>query len=405
VISDYFRLAVRNIIHRKRRSWLTIIGIFIGIAAVVALISISQGLESSITSEFEDLGADKVFVQPGGGGGGAGPGSPDSSSQLTEDDVEAIESTRGVEQVAGLLFRTARIEYRDETQFVTLIGTPTDERFEILQTSFSIEMEEGRELRQSDTSSAIVGPRLAENVFEEEVRIRSNLETDGRTLRVVGITGATGDPANDRGVIVPIDTAREIVDDEENFDFIVAQTQDGFEPEEVKENIEDRLRDERDVEEGEEDFTVNTSSDLLESFQGILSLVQGVIVGIASISLLVGGVGIMNTMYTSVTERTREIGVMKAVGATSRQILSLFIIESGLIGLIGGFIGVLVGLGLSFVASIVASQATSLPIEPSFDPLLIGGALVFSFVVGTLSGVLPARRAAKLQPAEALRYE
>ena len=165
------------------------------------------------------------------------------------------------------------------------------------------------------------------------------------------------------------------------------------------------MRNSRGVEEGEEDFTTNTASDIIDSFQSQLSLIRGFLVGLGAISLLVGGIGIMNTMYTSVTERTQEIGVMKAVGATRRQILTVFLIESGIIGLMGGILGTVLGIGISFAASGIISQQVGIQVTPGTSPGLIIGALTFAFVVGMISGFFPARKAAKKNPVEALRYE
>ncbi|MDY6773674.1 MAG: ABC transporter permease, partial [Candidatus Nanohaloarchaea archaeon] len=181
--------------------------------------------------------------------------------------------------------------------------------------------------------------------------------------------------------------------------------QKGFKAEKVKENIERSLRQERGLEKGNEDFTVSTPQDILSSFQSVLGIVQAIVVGIASISLLVGGVGIMNTMYTAVKERTREIGVMKAVGAEDHQILVLFLLESGLIGLVGGLVGVITGLGISKGFVFAARQYSALPLEAAVSWELVAGALLFAFLVGAVSGVMPARNAAKLDPADALRYE
>lgn len=400
---DLGELALKNIIHRKRRSWLTIIGILIGIAAVVGLVSLSQGLQDSIESEFESIGSDKIFVQPGGNA--QQQRLTGTTAELTDDELETVARTRGVEDVAGVVFSSVQIDYRDETKFGSLIGTPTGEKMEIVMDSWAMEIGEGRELRSTDTSGVVVGSQFQDGTFQEDVSIRSKLEIEGEEFRVVGILEPTGDPFIDSAVLMPQEPAREVTGNEESYGYIITQLQEGFEAEEVRENMEENLRQERGLEEGEEDFTIQTPQDLISSFNNILSLVRGVVIGIASISLLVGGVGIMNTMYTSVTERTREIGVMKSIGATNRQIMGLFLLESGIIGLVGGLIGVTLGISLSYIAAYFATQAIQIQIDPFIGWQLIIGSLLFAFVVGTVSGVLPARKAARLQPADALRYE
>ncbi|MEK6820731.1 MAG: FtsX-like permease family protein, partial [Nanoarchaeota archaeon] len=165
-------------------------------------------------------------------------------------------------------------------------------------------------------------------------------------------------------------------------------------------------RKERGEKEGQETFSVQTSSQLLESFNSIFAVVQAVFVGIAAISLIVGGIGIMNTMYTAVLERTKEIGTMKAVGAKNSDILLIFLFESGLLGLVGGAIGIGLGIGIGKAVEIIAQQQLGTPfLRASFSLTLILGALLFSFVVGSVSGVLPALQASRLKPADALRYE
>jgi len=399
---DFFILALKNITHRKRRSWLTIIGILIGIAAVVALLSLGQGLSDSITTEFESIGSDKIFINPGGDP--TGNQFAENTAKLTDDDLQAVRRTRGVAEAAGALFRTVQVRYRDQNAFPTLVGVPMDHA-ELVKSSWAVEIEEGRSLRRTDRYSVIIGDRVASSMFGEQIGIRSRLTVQDQTFRVIGTSRPTGDPAVDRAILMTEETARDVVDDQETIDWVIVRIQDGFTPEQVKENLKRELRQERNVDEGEEDFTISTPQDILSSFRNILNIVQAITIGIASISLLVGGIGIMNTMYTSISERTREIGVMKAVGARNSQILTIFLIESGMIGLVGGGIGVILGLIMSKTAAHYATQYGSIPFTAYISPELIAGSLLFSFLVGTISGVLPARKAARMDPADALRYE
>lgn len=402
MIKDFFALAVRNLLHRKRRSWLTVIGVFIGIAAVVSLVSLGQGLEDSVEKEFESIGSNKLFINPGGD---QTQGNTPSGSTLTDEDLQAIKKVKSVDAAGGALFKTAQINYDGNKEFVVVLGVPMGEAKQIVETSWAMEVGEGRELRSTDTSSIVIGSAISDR-FNADIGIRSQLEVRNETYRVTGILKPTGDPSIDGAVQLPIENARELLEAEEDtYDWIFARIQSGFEAEEAKEEVEEALRQRRNVEEGNERFTVSTQEDLISSFTSILNVVRGVVIGIASISLLVGAVGIMNTMYTAVTQRTREIGVMKAIGATNGQVMILFVLESGMLGLIGGGVGVLVGASLSSLASWGATQAVNIPINPYLGPELLLGSLAFSFIVGTLSGVFPARRAAKLEPAKALRYE
>lgn len=398
---DYIKMSFRNIVRRRRRTALTVIGIFIGITAVVSLVSLGQGLEQSIEQEFESIGGNKIFVNAGGSLTGASQG----ASGLTEQDLVAIRSVQGVESAAGTIFMNTGVEYRDQTTFLPVIGMPTGENQDLVMESWAMEIGEGRMLRENDQYNIVIGSQVANRVFDDGPGIRSNIDINGQKHRVVGILEPTGDPSIDTAVMLPLEPARELMGRSEGYDWIFGQVDEGFESSEVKEDVERELRNRRNVEEGEETFTVSTEEDLLESFNSILSVVSGVVIGIASISLFVGAVGIMNTMYTSVTQRTREIGVMKAIGAQKSQIMFVFLLESAAIGFLGGLTGLLFGVTLSWGGAFAVSQFSALSISPYLGVELLAGSLGFSIVLGILSGVLPARRAANMEPAEALRYE
>jgi putative ABC transport system permease protein len=400
---DSFLLAVRNIRQQRKRSWLTILGTLVGILAIVALLSIGQGLENSVEQEFQELGGDKVFVTPGGES--LSSSFTSSTAELTTDDLETVRNTRGVEEATGIVTSSRRVNYGDESEFVTLLGIPTeDDSIRLIKETQNFEVVSGRFLRSTDQYNVLVSRSLAEDSFSREVVIRSKLDINGTDYRTVGIVDATGGQASGM-VLMEIDRARGLTGKQDQFDRMAARVAPGYEPEEVEENIRESLRNARNVQEGEEDFSTNTAADIIDSFQSQLSLIRGFLVGLGAISLLVGGVGIMNTMYTSVTERTREIGVMKAVGASNWQILKVFLFESGIIGLVGGILGVISGLAISFAASGIISRQVGLQVQPGASPGLILGSIAFAFLVGVISGFFPARKAARMNPVDALRYE
>ncbi|PSH00408.1 MAG: hypothetical protein BRC30_03675 [Nanohaloarchaea archaeon SW_7_46_7] len=398
---DSFRLAARNIRYRKKRSWLTILGTLVGILAIVALISIGQGLQNSVQSEFQELGGDKIYISPGGNS--IASSFTSSTAKLTEDSLQTVKNSRGVEQALGTISARKQVRYNQETSYLSITGLPGGERSSLIQETNDLETTKGRFIRNTDTYSIVLTENAAENAFEDEITLRNKLDINGTEYRVVGIVEASGRPGG--SIYMETDQARELTGKEDEYDEITARISGGFTPSEVEENIREELRRSRGLEEGEEDFTTNTASDIIDSFTSQLALIRGFLVGLGAISLLVGGVGIMNTMYTSVTERTKEIGVMKAVGATNWQILRIFLIESGMIGLIGGLLGVIGGLAISYGASGIISEQVGLPMEPGASPELIFGSLAFAFVIGTVSGFFPARKAAKMNPVEALRYE
>ncbi|MEM2916486.1 MAG: ABC transporter permease [Candidatus Woesearchaeota archaeon] len=315
---------------------------------------------------------------------------------------------KGVANAAGTLFRGGLVKFNNVQRTQFIMGLPDKkEEADLMKQMNSWEIIEGRELSHKDKGKAVIGNDLAyKNLFNKEIQVGNKIEISGKTFEVVGILKRIGDPGTDTSVTIPEEEAREITGEPEAYSYIVAQSAPGLNPEEVADNIEKAIRRDRHQKEGREDFTVQSSTELIESFMKVLFIIQAVFVGIAAISLLVGGIGIMNTMYTAVLERTREIGVMKAIGARNRDILALFLIESGFLGTAGGIIGIIIGSGISKIVEVaVNAQYGANTILAVFPPYLLVGALLFSFGVGAVSGLLPARRASKLKPVDALRYE
>lgn len=404
-LRDYFSIAVKGIRKRKLRSWLTMLGIFVGIAAVVALISVSRGMQTAIAEQFSTIGADRVILQPGSAFFGP-PGSGSGLSKITERDLELVRKSRGVGMAAGYVLKTSKLEFNKKTKFVFGIGVPADETRSVFGSRFDVI--EGRQLKRTDGKVAIVGNSYAtdEKIMGRKISLGDKILIEGEEFRVVGIRKKLGDPANDVAVIIPLETAWELYGNKDEYSAIMAEVEQGFKPSDVAAGIKKGLRKDRNQEEGNEDFQVQTSEELFASFTAVLGIVQAVIVGIAAISLVVGSIGVMNTMYTAVLERTREIGVMKAVGAKNRDVMLLFLIESGLYGLVGGLIGIVFGIGMGKMIEFSASSFLgSGLLRASASLWLIGGALGFSFLLGCLAGVAPARQAARLNPVQALRYE
>ena len=403
-MKDYFFLAFNNLKRRRLRSWLTMMGIFIGIAAVVALISLGQGLQSAIEEQFEQLGSDKIIIQPKGMGP---PGSAASNSLiLTSKDLKIIENVRGVEWASGYLIKQSQVKFKEEMSIGFTTGV-TAEDFELMIEMVGLSILDGRKLEKVDKFKVVVGyDHVYKNTWDKPLKIGSTIEIEGYDFKVIGVMSKLGNPIDDGSLYVSKDVLKEILNVENEESQIIAKTATGFDPINVAETIERKLRRSRGEKEEQETFSVQTSEQLLESFSSIFGIVQAVLVGIAGISLLVGGIGIMNTMYTSVLERTKEIGTMKAIGAKNSNILLIFLFESGLLGLVGGAIGIGIGIGLGEGTEYIASITLGTDLLQAVFPwYLIAGALLFSFLIGTLSGVFPAMQAAKLKPADALRYE
>ena len=407
MIADYFRFAINSLLHRKLRSWLTIIGIFIGIAAVVALISISQGMQDAISNIFASLGSDRVIVMPKGIMGP--PGTETTTAKLTEEDLNIIKKSKGVKEADGFLSRILPVKYSNQVKYSYVVGIPTDDGLDIFLPLNQFKVIEGRQLKKGDKFKAIVGYELTKktgSTYKKPVEIGKTIEINGYDFEVVGIRKPMGNTISDRQIIIPRDALRQISGIKNELSIIHAVATSGVEPSDLAEIIKKDLRKFRNLKEGNEDFSVQTPEQLRQMVSSILNIVQAIIIGIAAISLLVGGIGIMNTMYTSVLERTREIGIMKAIGAKNSAVLTIFLVESGMLGLAGGLIGVAIGVVLGKIVELIAFLVWQTPLLTAhFTWWLIVGALAFSFVIGTISGLTPAIQASKMHPVSALRYE
>jgi putative ABC transport system permease protein len=391
--------AFNNLKARQLRSWLTIIGVIIGIAAVVTFMLIGQGLQSSIQSQFEKMGINKLMISPGASGAFGGVL---SSERFSDHDIDIIKNVRGVDKVGGMDYKNAKVEFKNDVKYTFIIGMPSD----ITLPEYGMEIEHGRELTKSDKYEAVVGYDIyhASNFFDKPVNPGNTIKIQDAEFDVVGSAEKIGNHQDDTQVYIPIDTANELFK-QEGYAMIIVLTKEGSNNSEVATSVSEKLRKDRNEKRGEEDFTVQTFEQVLQTFGNILGIVQLVVIGIAAISLLVGGIGITNTMYTSVLERTRQIGVMKAVGAKNRDVLAIFIFESGIIGLIGGGIGVILGIMAGKAVQIAASIAGFSILQINVNLYVIIAGLLFALVIGIISGIAPARHAARLNPVEALRYE
>ena len=401
MIQDYFLIGVANLRKRKMRTWLTMLGIFIGIASVVALISLGQGIQKGVNEQFEKMGVDKIIVTPKGtfmGVGGTG------AVTLGDKDIETIEKTAGIEEASGLLMRTGEIEFKDQKRFFMVTGMIPGEGKDIFGDTFVVEY--GRDIKKGEKYKVVLGTSYREGkIFQQNMKLGDKISINGEDFKVAGFYESFGNSEDDKAIVISDEIMREVFETGDEFDWIMARAVSGDRVEEISLKLEKDLRKGRDVEEGKEDFSIQTFKELMDAYGTILNIIQIFLLGIAGISLIVGGIGIMNTMYTSVLERTQEIGVMKSIGAKNSDILTLFLIESGILGLVGGGIGIILGIGFSKLVEFGAAAAGYALIQVSFPLPLIIGTLMFSFVVGGLSGILPARQASKLQPVDALRYE
>lgn len=400
-MSSILKIIIRNLTYQKLRTALTLLGIVIGIAAIVSLISIGGAIQRSVNEQFEQVGTDKIIINPGSPTSVGFSGSAFGTETLNEDDVETVKRINEVETAFGILSKTAKIEFGREKAYAMIWGMPVGDAKELFEEMQGYEIAEGRDLKESDRYSTIIGDMAKDELFEDEIKIRNKLKINGKNFRVVGILEKIGNPVDDMSVIVPIESGKKIFNQTDELSMIFVDVRDTADVDKVSEKIKEELKEER----GAEDFKVQSFGDMMEMANQILGILRYLFVGIAAISLLVGGIGIMNIMLMTVMERTKEIGVMKATGATNKTILLLFLGESALVGLIGGLIGFGLGFAGSYLIAQYAEGMVGIPVNVILNPLLFGGAMLFSVLVGAVSGVYPAYRASKLDPVDALRYE
>lgn len=402
MIQEYFKLAVRNLRKRKLRTWLTMLGIFISIATIFMLISLSLGLQNAVQEQFRQLGTDKFFVQPGTGF--LGPPGSVGGDILTNNDVTQIEKVRGVKDAFGSVFGNAKVEFNDVIRYNSVIGMST--KTDLYIETGTYKLEEGKFLKEGSQGVLLGNNYKTGNLFNKPLKAGDKLLINDQEVKVLGILQKIGNSDDDNMILMDLDMFRTFFNISNRVDWVVVQVNEGENVEDVANNVEVKLRKFRGVTEKTQDFQILTPEELLGSFQTILNIITIFLAGIAAISLLVGAVGIANTMYTSVLERTKEIGVMKAIGATNKDILQIFLIESGLLGLVGAIIGVGLGYGISKTVEYIAvtSLDTNL-LQAAAPAYLIIGCLAFGFLIGAISGTLPALRASKIKVVDAIRYE
>ena len=395
-ILDVLLMSVEGLRERKFRFSLNLLGILIGVSAITGLISITQGLNTSITGQLEIFGSQNVVVIPGQFQQGQAP----VLGTLTKRDLDIVRDTLGVVRATPMIvMQTARFEIQGRV-FTPLVFGLGEDYFIINQ---SPKVAEGRPLQRTDSSAIIIGPNIAHPEDEEDpiVKIgdRIKLEVDNQgepeehTFRVVGIIEKSGTGFGisfDDAIAMPVRTAQQIYGLGGEFDRIIAQAESLEAVDFVANRLQDRMGD---------DVTVMTSESVQQTIGSVLGTIEAVLGGIAAISLVVAGVGIINTMTISVMERTKEIGILKAVGAKSLDILLLFIFESAFTGLVGGTLGAAFGF---FLSGLIGGYI-DLPVSTSYT---LGVYVVgFAMLTSTLSGIYPAWRAANMHPVDALRNE
>ena len=402
MIWESFRLAVQAILRNAMRSILTVLGIVIGVAAVIAMVTLGQGSSSQVTADVEKLGTNVLMLMPGGGQ--QGPGSSAVAKAFTLKDVDAIiDQISSVETAAPYAQTTATVIYGAENTSTSIVGT--DNRYlEVVDWPMVM----GRAFLASEELSGksvcILGETVRQNLFGNTNPIGETIRLKSLACEVVGLLEAKGASSfgtdQDDVISLPMKTFQRRVMGNNDVSMIFISVLDGQSTERAMVEIEALMRERRRISEGEDDdFDIMDMKQIASILTGITNVLTGLLSAVAAVSLLVGGIGIMNIMLVSVTERTREIGIRLAVGAQANQVLMQFLVEAVVLSMIGGAVGIVLGLALAAVAA----NLMMIPFVPSL--VVVAGAFLFSAAVGVIFGYFPARRAAKLDPIEALRHQ
>ena len=398
-LADLLQLALSRLSTGKLRTALTMLGVIIGVASVVALVSVAQGATKGISDRLQNLGTNLVTVSPGFTRTGATRGAIGSATTLTLDDSNALTSLSGVAAVAPQLTTNKLVVAGSQNETARIVGTTPG-----YLSVFAYQMWAGSFINEAAIEAklrvAVIGATTADNLSLTEASVGTTINIGGLPFVLIGNLQPKGGTGNsDDQIVVPFSTVRELFVGSNSVSSIGLSAKSQEDIAAVTSEITATLEQRHNITTGVDDFNITSQAQLLGTVSSVSDVLTILLAGIASISLLVGGIGIMNIMLVSVRERTREIGIRKAIGARGRDILSQFLVEALALSLAGGFIGILVGVVASLAIGTYAGWGFV------FNPGTVVVAVGFSLLVGIIFGVWPASQAARLDPVVALRYE
>jgi putative ABC transport system permease protein len=405
------KTAVNGLNARKSRSALTILGIVIGITAIIMVMSLGEGAQNLILSQIQSIGSKTISVVPGRQPTGISAAVSTLTDSLKNNDLKALQNKGNVPHatnVMPIVFTSQTTIFENNSYQATIFGA-TD----FFATIFNIYPSKGNIFNQDDVNSyadvAVIGSKVKDTLFGNSEALNQKIKIKGRNFKVIGVLGKKGQSTFinfDSAIIIPYTTVQQYIMGIKYFNRMIVEADSEANVDLTAEDIKITLRNAHNITDPtKDDFFVETQAQAMQMVSVITNALTLFLAAVAAISLLVGGVGIMNIMLVSVTERTREIGLRKALGATDKDILIQFLLESSILTSVGGIIGILLGLLLSFLIAFILTNFMGLSWSFSFPVLAIVLGLGVSAMVGITFGIYPASQAAKKSPIEALRYE
>ena len=404
--STYLRMGLNMLVHSKLRSWLTIIGIVIGVGSVIGIISLGDSMQANVQSKLAEMDLTKISITPGYSKassnmpGPPGMGGSSTDATLTDKDMRALQGLDSIQYKEGEISGSEKVKYLGQTATLSITGVDP----QVWKYMTTLKTSSGRLLEPADKYVAVIGSKVANEIFDHNIGINQVITINNKSVRVVGILKEEG-MGDDSKIYMPIDGAVDLITDAKKdvYDSITVKAKSEDQVDGLLEDIKKRLMISRHInQEKDRDFTLSASKSMASSVTSMTSTMTLFLGAIAAVSLLVGAVGIANTMFTSVLEKTKEIGTMKAIGAKNRDILMIFLFNSGMVGLVGGILGVMLG---AIVSAGLQSMMGSMTAGGGLSIALMVEGLLLAVSIGVISGVIPAYRASKLKPVDALRYE
>ncbi len=391
MIKDLMRLVISDLYRKKFSSFLTLFAISLGILTIFLIFLLSSGFSNSIDAEFNKLGSNRLYVTSVVSGiSGA------SSKSLTDNLVSQVESRPYVKEVFPYIMQTAQLNFGSEYVTRLLIGTELSKNY---FESNSAKIASGRFPKESEKYSIVIGSLAATDIFKKDLRVGSNIIISGTKFKVVGILESFGNPEDDKNVFINMYTLRDIYDLGDEIGLFDVIVDPGYDVLLAQNNLQTFLDNRR----GEDVLDVRSLQDMMESLDLVLDIIKYTLGGIGAIALLVGALGIVNTMYVVVSEKQKDIGIMKAIGAREFDILFMFVFQAGMYGFFGGVLGIIMSAGVAVLFEVVAQSSGFTFLFITFDYVAALSLIVFSFVIGVVSGFVPSKAAADLVLVDAIR--